>query len=101
MSDDELSGQPTARPARPDEAEVARVLEAYLADLEAGRPADPDRLIAAHPELAGPLRACLKVMHLAAGRAMPAERRGCRPIAGDRASPSRWPQRLDRALGRR
>ena len=46
---------------------LARVLESYLAGLEAGRPADPDRLIAAHPELAGPLRACLKVMHLAAG----------------------------------
>ena len=36
-------------------------------ELEAGHPADPDRLIAAHPELAAPLRACLKVMHLAAG----------------------------------
>ena len=43
------------------------MLESYLAGLEAGRPADPERLIAAHPELAGPLRACLKVMHLAAG----------------------------------
>ncbi len=51
----------------PEEAALARVLESYLAGLEAGRPADPDRLVAAHPELAGPLRACLRVMHLAAG----------------------------------
>ena len=51
----------------PEESALARVLESYLAGLEAGRPADPERLIAAHPELAGPLRACLKVMHLAAG----------------------------------
>jgi hypothetical protein len=51
----------------PEETALARVLESYLAGLEAGRPADPERLIADHPELAGPLRACLKVMHLAAG----------------------------------
>jgi eukaryotic-like serine/threonine-protein kinase len=44
------------------EVEVALILEGYLADLEAGRPADPDALIAAHPQLAGPLRACLEVM---------------------------------------
>ncbi|MGO9467716.1 MAG: hypothetical protein ACLQVF_26570, partial [Isosphaeraceae bacterium] len=48
-----------------EEAELAQVLESYLAQLEAGRPADPERLITAHPELARPLRACLKVMHLA------------------------------------
>jgi eukaryotic-like serine/threonine-protein kinase len=51
----------------PEEAALARVLESYLAGLEAGCPADPDALISAHPDLAGPLRACLKVMHLAAG----------------------------------
>ncbi len=51
----------------PEESALARVLESYLAGLEAGCPVDPERLIAAHPELAGPLRACLKVMHLAAG----------------------------------
>ncbi|MGO9924456.1 MAG: protein kinase domain-containing protein, partial [Isosphaeraceae bacterium] len=50
-----------------EEAELAQVLESYLAQLEAGRPADPERLITAHPELARPLRACLKVMHLAQG----------------------------------
>jgi eukaryotic-like serine/threonine-protein kinase len=50
-----------------EEVELARVLESYLAHLEAGRPADPEGLIATHPELARPLRACLKVMHLAQG----------------------------------
>ena len=39
--------------------------DAYLADLEAGRPADPHRLLAAPPAIAEPLRACLEVMHLA------------------------------------
>jgi len=51
--------------ATTEEVELAQVLESYLAQLEAGWPADPDGLIAAHPELARPLRACLKVMHLA------------------------------------
>ena len=51
--------------AMPEAAPLARVLESYLAGLEAGRPADPDGLIAAHPELAGPLCAWLTFMHLA------------------------------------
>ena len=38
------------------------LLEGYLADLEAGRPADPAQLIAAHPHLAQALRACLEVI---------------------------------------
>jgi serine/threonine-protein kinase len=48
-----------------DESEVARVFDAYLADLEAGRPVDPARLLADHPDIAEQLRACLDVMHLA------------------------------------
>jgi len=59
--------------ATTEEVELAQVLESYLAQLEAGRPADPDGLIAAHPELARPLRACLKVMHLAQGLDEPGE----------------------------
>jgi len=47
------------------DAELARVLEAYLADLEAGRAVDPDQLLAAHPELADHLRSCLAVVNLA------------------------------------
>ena len=48
-----------------DDAELGRVLEAYLADLEGGRPADHERLLAAHPAIARELRACLQVMNLA------------------------------------
>src|SRR4051794_41770047 len=51
------------------EVAVALLLEGYLSDLEAGRPADPERLIAAHPHLAGPLRACLEVMCIPMGAA--------------------------------
>ena len=39
-----------------DESEVARVFDSYLADLEAGRAVDPERLIADHPAIAGALR---------------------------------------------
>jgi eukaryotic-like serine/threonine-protein kinase len=48
-----------------DDAELGQVLEAYLADLEAGRPADRERLLAEHPAIARELRACLQVMTLA------------------------------------
>ncbi len=47
------------------DAELGRILEAYLADLEAGRPVDPDRLLAEHPSLAEALRSCLAVVNLA------------------------------------
>jgi serine/threonine protein kinase/Tfp pilus assembly protein PilF len=47
----------------PDDAELASVLDAYLADLEAGRPADPDRVVAEHPAIADRLRACLIGLH--------------------------------------
>ena len=59
MSDDNLSLPITAMaPGLVFQVEVALALEGYLSDLEAGRPADPEQLIAAHPHLAGPLRAC-------------------------------------------
>jgi serine/threonine-protein kinase len=51
--------------ATAEEAEVARILDAYLADLEAGRPVNPIDLLARHPVLAPRLRACLEVMNLA------------------------------------
>ncbi len=47
------------------DAELARVLEAYLADLEAGQPVDPEKLLAEHPALAEQLRSCLEVVNLA------------------------------------
>ncbi len=61
-----------------DDSEALRILDAYLSGIEAGRPADPDKLLADHPELADPLRAYFKVMHLA-GR-----------LAEDSAA---WPER--------
>ena len=48
-----------------DESEVARVFDAYLADLEAGRAVDPDGCWPTTPAIAEQLRACLEVMHLA------------------------------------
>ena len=77
-----------------EDAEVARVLEAYLAELEAGRPADPERLLAEHPAIAAQLRACLEVIHLA-GRVAelpdaPAGRRGRREVG---PQPWRLPDR--------
>ena len=42
-----------------------RVLDLYLAELEAGRAADPGRLLAEHPAIAEQLRACLEVTQLA------------------------------------
>ena len=65
MSRDELSISDGVDGSGSQDAEVARVLDAYLADLEAGRATDPARLLAEHPEIASQLRACLEVMHLA------------------------------------
>ena len=48
----------------PTEAEAARVLDTYLAGLEAGQPADPERLLAEHPVLVDFLRIGLDVLNL-------------------------------------
>jgi serine/threonine-protein kinase len=47
-----------------DDAELAGVLEAYLADLEAGRQPDPEWVLAKHPHLADRLRRCLASLEL-------------------------------------
>jgi eukaryotic-like serine/threonine-protein kinase len=44
--------------------EAVRVFDAYLAEIQAGRPADPDRLLAEHPALAERLREFLNVTHI-------------------------------------
>jgi hypothetical protein len=65
MNQDEPPSRDEASAEACDESEVARVFDAYLADLEAGRPVDPARLLADHPDIAEQLRACLEVMSLA------------------------------------
>jgi serine/threonine protein kinase/tetratricopeptide (TPR) repeat protein len=65
MSRDQIPISDFADVATPEDAEVARVLDVYLAELEAGRLADPNRLLAEHPAIADQLRDCLDVMHLA------------------------------------
>jgi hypothetical protein len=56
-----VNGSGTASSA---DAELTHILEVYLADLEAGHPVDPDRLLAEHPAIADRLRACLASLHL-------------------------------------
>jgi serine/threonine protein kinase len=51
--------------AAADGTEVARVLDAYLAAIEAGQSEDPDRLLAEHPAIAEELRGHLEIMRLA------------------------------------
>lgn len=47
------------------DSELARVLDAYLAALEAGQAIDPTALSAAHPEIAERILACLSVLRVA------------------------------------
>ena len=48
-----------------EDSEVVRILDAYLSGIEAGQPADPDKLLADHPALASQLRAYLELMQMA------------------------------------
>jgi WD40 repeat protein/serine/threonine protein kinase len=50
--------------ATPQDAELAQVLDGYLADIEAGRAIDANRLLAEHPAIAERLRACLASLQL-------------------------------------
>jgi serine/threonine protein kinase/tetratricopeptide (TPR) repeat protein len=50
---------------------VLRVLDAYLAHLEAGRCVAPRQLLAEHPEFADQLQGCLEVLNLAQSVARP------------------------------
>ena len=52
-------------PEASQQSELARVLDAYLAAIESGEAIDPGALIAAHPEIADRLRACLSVLRVA------------------------------------
>src|SRR5262249_20627303 len=55
---------PTVHPELADDAELALVLDACLAALEAGQRVDTDRLLAEHPAIAPRLRACLAGLQL-------------------------------------
>src|SRR5262249_2929297 len=59
-----LRVNPAGPPDGADEAELAQVLDAYLAEFEAGRPVDPEAWVGRHPAIADRLRACLKGLHL-------------------------------------
>jgi serine/threonine-protein kinase len=52
-----------------DDSEVMRILDGYMSDIEAGSPADPEKLLADHPALAGQLCAYLELMYVAGGLA--------------------------------
>jgi serine/threonine protein kinase/WD40 repeat protein len=58
-----------------EDIEAVQVFDAYLAEIQAGRPPDPERLVAQHPALADRLRAFLNVTHMVdhvAGDSQPA-----------------------------
>ena len=76
MSDDEPARWDDGEEELSGEVEAALLLEGYLSDLEAGRPVDPEQLIAAHPQFAGQLRACLEVMGLPFGASAEPEEAG-------------------------
>jgi serine/threonine protein kinase len=58
--------------------ELVRVLDGYMADLQAGKPADRDKLLADNPSIARRLEQCLpgiEFIHQAAGPGLEAPRR--------------------------
>jgi serine/threonine protein kinase len=64
MSRDDGSVAADVDAGTPEDMEAVRIFDAYLAEVQAGRPADPDRLIAEHPGIAGQLQAFLNVTRL-------------------------------------
>jgi tetratricopeptide (TPR) repeat protein len=64
MSAEHVTLAPGADPVTPEDAELARVLDGYLAAVEAGQAPDPERLRAEHPAIAERLRACLASLRL-------------------------------------
>jgi WD40 repeat protein/serine/threonine protein kinase len=54
-----------ADPEASQQSKLARVLDDYLAAIEAGDAVDPEDLAAAHPDIAERLRACLSVLRVA------------------------------------
>jgi WD40 repeat protein/serine/threonine protein kinase len=58
-------GSNGADPEASQQSKLARILDDYLAAIEAGAAVDPGALAAAHPDLAERLRACLSVLRVA------------------------------------
>ncbi len=50
--------------ASSQDSELTRVLADYLAEVEAGRPVDPEKWVEDHPAIADRLRMCLKGLHM-------------------------------------
>ena len=65
MSRDEIGSSVVVETSSSEDTEVARVLDLYLIELEAGRGADVESVLARHPAIAQSLRHCLEVMKLA------------------------------------
>jgi hypothetical protein len=55
---------PTSATEGSAELELVEVLDAYLTDLLAGKPVDPQRLVDEHPLIADRLRRCLAGLDL-------------------------------------
>jgi tetratricopeptide (TPR) repeat protein len=64
MNPHETVPPPAAEPGTSSEVELAQALDAYMAAVEAGRPPDPEQLLAEHPAVADRLRACLASLRL-------------------------------------
>ncbi|HMF12321.1 MAG TPA: serine/threonine-protein kinase, partial [Gemmataceae bacterium] len=64
MNDECTVTTPPASSSGLADAELARVLDAYLASIEAGDPLDADALATEHPAIADRLRACLASLQL-------------------------------------
>jgi hypothetical protein len=65
MRNDDVKERRTSSGDESLDDELVRVLDGYLADLEAGGQPDPARLLAAHPALADRLKGCLAVFQAA------------------------------------
>jgi serine/threonine protein kinase/tetratricopeptide (TPR) repeat protein len=100
MSRNQIPVSNVADAVTPDDAEVARVLDLYLAGIEAGRPADPERLLAEHPAIADELRACLDVMQFAECLADDGSGPGPVVADGSRIGPLLGDYRIVRQIGR-
>jgi serine/threonine protein kinase len=86
----------TASPSRQalePTSEVLRILEGYLQQLEQGGEPDPEALLAQHPQLAVPLRACLASLEFLHDAAL-SLRGGDRPALHEIAAPPPQPEAL-------